>query len=196
MDRWSAKKLALLNSLEQARKEGKVDALALPVINLLNSDNRYCTSSSCSGRAMLLEIQKSKKDAKFFWKRHESWKQGELWKAVCSYKGKKSLWLYCQGFIFHVYCMDMDSALSLLKLLRESGLKRAGVISSSAFPVIEFMSNPLIALPISEKGRVLVPEPYIAVLERHCISFLKNNSKKLRGLEQALSSFFKKSTAN
>lgn len=188
---WESKKRKLLQALASALSKSEVDEPAIPVLDLFNAHPGYSTSSSCSGRTMLLEIKKSKKDASIFWKMHLPWQRRALLNAIRSYKGSKDLWLFCQGFIFHVYCEDMVHAILLLKFLRSAGLKRAGVISFSQFPVVEFMSNTYIALPVVIKGKRVVSDDYVLKLEQACLEKMRANLKNLAQLKLKLENFCK-----
>ena len=174
---WTLKKKNLLRDLENALAEQKVDPPIVPLINLINSLGSYCTSSSCSGRTMLLQMDRDKKDAGFHRKWHEAWENGELEKEIRSYQEKKNLWLFCQGFILHVHCRDLEAGEKLLGFCRTAGLKRAGIISTTGFPVVELMSNTYLGMPVWLAGKRVVGE--LGAIEEICLEKMRENRELL-----------------
>lgn len=190
---WLKLKKARLEKLQKHLIENKVDKPAINLINIFNSSKFFFTSSSCSGRVMLLEIKESKKDAKIYWKEHEPWSLGKLSTAINEYinnpKEKKNLWLHVQGFIFHVYCYNQYYAESLLDLLISQGFKRAGIIKLRKFPIIEFISTDYLSMPIYLNNKLLVTNENLHEIEKISLELLNRNLNRLKRFESELVKF-------
>lgn len=127
MDSWQQFRKSALAGLEEAKKEGKADARAFLLMDAINSIPEFATTSSCSGRVMLLSLKKHKKDAKMEGRWHDEIKPSEIRKAVGEYNGKSRLWLKAEPFILHVACRDAESGMKLLRACKDAGVKRFGL---------------------------------------------------------------------
>jgi tRNA wybutosine-synthesizing protein 3 len=127
MDQWQQFRKSALAGLEGAKMEGKADKRAFLLMDAINKNPAYATTSSCSGRVMLLSLQRHKKDAKMEgrWHGRIAWK--EIRDAVESYGGNRSLWLKLEPFILHVACRDIDAGMGLLRACKDAGVKRFGL---------------------------------------------------------------------
>ncbi len=184
--KWTEKKAFLLKSLSEHIAERRVDSLAVPFIERINSFAKYATSSSCSGRVILLEMKHSKKDARIIRSWHEEWTVNELSSEAENYSGKKDLWLFAQGFIFHVYCYDLSASIALLDFCRRNGLKRSGIISISRFPVVEIISTNYLAVPLIVNEKPLFAQDKLIELEMLALAKLKLNIRQLKKLTSTL----------
>ncbi|MEM3372610.1 MAG: hypothetical protein QXF76_00130 [Candidatus Anstonellales archaeon] len=198
--RWVRLKNARLAKLEKHFIENKVDKPAINIINIFNSSKVFFTSSSCSGRVMLLEIKESKKDAKIYWKEHEPWPLGKLSNSINEYinnsQEKKNLWLHVQGFIFHVYCYNQYYAEKLLDLLITQGFKRAGIIKLKEFPIIEFISTNYLSMPIYINNKLIVPFENFYEIEKLALELLNRNLNRLNKFEKELVKFIQEIEIN
>jgi tRNA wybutosine-synthesizing protein 3 len=127
MDSWQQFRSSALKALSEARKQNKADELAFPLLDAINAIPDYATTSSCSGRVMLLSLKRHKKDAKMEHRWHDRVKPGEIRKAVEAYNGNKPLWLKAEPFILHVACKDTESGMRLLRACKAAGIKRFGL---------------------------------------------------------------------
>jgi tRNA wybutosine-synthesizing protein 3 len=94
-----------LNKLNKACYENKLDEDIKEIIELINFNKNYFTSSSCAGRIVIIELPRigDKKRANFLAKWHREIQYGEAIKAIKS--GKSGMiWLLAQSPILHVIC--------------------------------------------------------------------------------------------
>src|SRR3989344_4489689 len=97
-------------------KKGSFDADIKPLLETLNSKDGYKTTSSCSGRIVLLDIPKAgdKRNAKWIYTTHEKADAGKIIEVLDSIK--KPVWLLQEPMILHVQCRTIEHADKLLKI--------------------------------------------------------------------------------
>ena len=105
-------KIQILEKLKIAKKENLVDKGIIPIIDSINSNNNYYTTSSCFGRIVLLELPDlgDKKNAVFLGKWHRKIKPEDVFLALKKSSGKGQLWFLAQSPIIHVHSINIKSA--------------------------------------------------------------------------------------
>jgi tRNA wybutosine-synthesizing protein 3 len=187
MNLWASFREGKLSELEGFKKEKKVDERALGVIDGINSNPSLVTSSSCSGRIVLLEISEKKGDAHFFGKWHREVEFEEAWSLLASYGGKRKVWFRCEPFILHVFSENLASAQALLKLARKAGFKRGGIWGfRNSWPFLEFMGTDEFSLPVFD-GEMLVSKEHFSYLVKQANKTLSRNYARLERFEKELS---------
>ena len=96
----------------------------------INNFQNYYTTSSCSGRIVLLD-DLNKKTSKFLFVSHHTCTLPEI---------TQNCWLLVEPPIIHVRCKDLQSAMFLLKNGVDSGFGKSGLISIEK-PVLEINST-------------------------------------------------------
>ncbi|MCX6774353.1 MAG: hypothetical protein NTY68_05160 [Candidatus Micrarchaeota archaeon] len=127
MDSWLQFRKSSLRGLNDAKLEGKADEKAFALIDAVNALDNYVTTSSCSGRVMILSLEKHKKDAKMQSRWHGKVNADEIEIAISEYAGEKKLWLKAEPFILHIACRDIESGIKMLKACKNAGIKRFGL---------------------------------------------------------------------
>ncbi len=146
---WIMFKESTLNSLEEAKADGLVDEPIIPLLSLINRHPNYVTTSSCSGRLLLLAIKEHKKDAYMYKRWHDIPSLEEVKKTVENYDDEKALWYKVEPFILHVAAKDIESAMKFAKVCKAAGLKRFGIqpIRTSRF-LIELQGTGRVEIPL------------------------------------------------
>ncbi|MCC7570053.1 hypothetical protein KO465_01760 [Candidatus Micrarchaeota archaeon] len=157
---WELLKQNKLNAYKKAFDAGLVDEKAIPLINEVNSKPNYVTTSSCSGRIMLLKFNKGKKDSSFYHKWHRTVDFNEVWKAIQDYDKSEKLWFRAEPFIFHIYAKDLESAQKFLEITRKSGIKRGGIFYFKEYPFLEIFGTEGISVPVVDQNEILIDEKY------------------------------------
>ena len=173
-----------INNLDKSKK-GDVDKLVIPLIEKINSFDDYFTTSSCSGRIMIIKPSEVKKDVEWLFYSHETVDSEELIRKIHGFanKNKEQLWFKIEGFILHIACRDMESADKLLKLVKRVGLKRSGIISTSHKIMVEIISSETLETPISKNNDLLVEDNYLAFLIDEANAKLKRTHNRIKKLE-------------
>ncbi len=161
-------------------RKGDVDEPIIPLIEYLNSLANYYTTSSCSGRIMLLTESDVKPDVKWLFVSHEVVEFDTIWNALAELPEER-VWLRQENLILHVACRMIDDADRLLKIARDIGLRRSGIIADSNVIIVEICSTEKMDVPIAEHGKLIVSKEYAA--------FIVNiaNEKFLKGREKLMS---------
>ena len=178
-------------ALERLDKEGADDDIA-GLIELLNGFDDYFTTSSCSGRVVLISIPEigAKEEAEFIAKWHREVSKDEVLKAMGTWKDADGeLWLMSQSPILHVSCVSMEKAKQLLNLAIESGFKYSGIKAITMKRVmVEIMSTERMDVPVGRDGVIFCSEPYLDFIISKANFMLERGKEKLRrfyyGLEE------------
>ncbi len=182
---WGEFKKSKLDYLQDHLDKGKVDLEILELLNIINEDKNYVTSSSCYGRLSLLEIDQSKKDAHFYKKWHRLVEFEEVDKSINEYNSDKKLWFNCESFILHVFTKDLDSANEFLKLCRKAGLKRGGIWIIKEFPFIEVFGTSSFSFPLFDK-KLLISKEYLEYSVEEANTTLAKNYKQVKKLSDVI----------
>ncbi len=179
---WDKAKASVLEAIKGAQ----IDGLALPLLNKLNSNPLYFTTSSCSGRINILELEDfgSKSTASFL----------ATWHGPCTSEGiKKALsgatrqvWLKVEPPIIHVSCRDLAADDALLKTAYATGFKYSSIKSLKNGVLVEINSSEKMEVPLFDNGRVLVGDSYIDYLASIANRKIVRIIAKLERLTQAL----------
>jgi len=169
----------------EAIKGAEIDILAIPLVNKLNSKKDYFTTSSCSGRINILELDGF--GAKFTADFLATWHgpcTSEGIKAALS-KASRQVWLKVEPPIIHVSCRDLDAADALLKTAYSAGFKYSSIKSLKNGVLVEINSSEKMELPLFDE-KLLVTDDYIAYLADIANKKMERSYAKLMKLTKAL----------
>ncbi|XP_062373330.1 tRNA wybutosine-synthesizing protein 3 homolog isoform X2 [Sardina pilchardus] len=148
-------------------KKGTIDDEIYPVVCLINDSSDYFTTSSCSGRIILIDgvlgLQKASGNAVFKF----------------------------EPFVLHVQCKDIESAKILHSVAVNSGFRNSGVsIGKRGKIIMAVRSTHCLEVPLSHRGEVLVNENYIHFLVQIANQKMAENVTRIKrfydGLQVAL----------
>lgn len=181
-------KTGRMENLETKICEGEVDEEILPIVNRINSNPDYFTTSSCAGRIALIEMPQlgDKENASFLGKWHRGVELKEVMAALSSATNNTIIFLLAQSPIIHVRCRTTRSAVELRNIAVESGLKystlKSLTLNSDDEPqkiVVEILSSENIHVPIARSGRLYPNEDYLAFLVENANHALRRAQEKL-----------------
>jgi len=177
-DAFSKEKADFLKKIDKSRK-GSIDKDIAKLIGIINSKGDYCTTSSCAGRIVLIEIGKKKNDCEWILAKHSTVKFEEVKKAVSSYKGKNELWIKQQALILHVACRNLESAKEFLNLSRKI-FKKAGIIAITENKVtVEVIGSHHLETVVKNKGFQIEGNSLKEIIKTANRNFLENRNKIL-----------------
>lgn len=164
------------------------DKAIVPLCNKINSKRDYYTTSSCAGRIILLIDSEKKQKGLFVFRTHSKISYKELKKVLDNVKSKyKQLICFKQEpCILHVACKTFEAAQQLVNKAKFAGWKRSGIMASSNRIVCELMSTEHLALPIINKGKLLVSDDYLKLLVKQANKKLLRTRSKIKKLEKLL----------
>ena len=167
---------------------GGIDKEILPLTRKINKFHHYYTTSSCSGRIILMKETGKKQESVFLFVSHSKVNFKQLKKALnhtIRYLGM--IYLKIEPCIMHVACKDIEHANKLVNLARQAGWKKSGIISTKKDKVMcELVSTEILAAPIMNKGEFIIQEDYLKALASECNKKLAQTREKIRKLEKAV----------
>ena len=167
-----------LRKIDKSKKR-KIDKKIEKIVAYINSLQNYYTSSSCSGRIVLIEKKSTKKyDAKWLFISHGITKYNKIKKSL-KILSKNPVWFKQESAIVHVCCKTIDDAKKLIQIARDSGLKRAGIISIGKKITVEIIGTENIETLVVDKGKLLVDDNYLKKLVAEANKKLKINLKNI-----------------
>lgn len=198
-DHFAKEKSDFLNKKDKSRK-GFIDTGIAKLVDLINSKKDYCTTSSCAGRIVLLEIKSRKKnECSWIFSKHGKAKSNEIINALKKYNKNQSrelplkesklketsfksntghpIWLKQQPLILHVACRNLDVAKKLLDTSRKI-FKHSGILSITEKKIIvEIIGNERIETIVAGKD-FIADENYLKNLIRYANKNFEENKKK------------------
>ena len=177
-----------MDSLDRKICEGEVDEAIMPIVEAINTDPEYFTTSSCAGRIVLLQIPKlgDKEEAVFLAKWHRTVEIEDIKGALSNLGDEGLTFLLAQSPIMHVRCKNMKSAAELRNLAVESGLKystlKSLTLNSREEPVkivVEILSSENIHVPVARGSKIYPDDDYLEFIIENANSALKRAREKL-----------------
>ena len=185
---WESFRERTLEKYHEALDAGAVDPPIVPLLEIINENPDYVTTSSCSGRIVLLATGKSeKKGESFFYRKwHRPVIADEVWTAIMNFSGKMRLWFKVDPFILHVSARNVAAAELLVRTARIAGVKIAGIISVDKHrAVVELRGIDTMALPVWD-GRILISREYGEYIVREANRKITRNIGRLERLAREL----------
>lgn len=105
--------------------QGFIDEDIKGLLEVLN-DKGYSTTSSCSGRIVLITKSGEKGSAKWLFKSHKKVDSNKIFEII---QKNSPVWFLQEPFIIHAKAEDLESAQKLLTIAKNSGLKISGITS-------------------------------------------------------------------
>ncbi len=165
----------------------------------INSLENYFTTSSCSGRIVLMIEQDKKANNLFLKVYHELIGLEKLKKdleevnTLREYPETFSQKMFTKGIkfkmepcILHVACKNLEYAQELLDKAKLSGWKRSGIISSKKRFVIELNSTEKLEFPIIKNDKILVDDAFLKLIVKEADKKLKRTWGKIERLEKLI----------
>ncbi len=126
----------------------------------INSNLNYYTTSSCSGKCVLLEERTGKNGSYYLWTSHESIIFEELFLAIDNIGSKNVVKFKSESPIIFVVCRDIDFAKKLLKEAVSSGFKESGIKITEKLIGVEIRSGEKLEFPLMKEGNLLVSNDF------------------------------------
>ncbi len=173
-------------SLSKAIKEGKADERVIPFLKKIAETQNFFTSSSCCGRILLLGLKGKglKKDSYFHFKKHRTVSFKEIWGSL----QKKSigvLWFKIEPFILHIGAKNLENTERILKVMKESGIKRGGIIVTKKGKFLtELLGTQMLSVPVKEKNKILIEKKFLKYLIKIANKKLIENYNLLKKFEE------------
>ncbi|WP_456398205.1 tRNA(Phe) 7-((3-amino-3-carboxypropyl)-4-demethylwyosine(37)-N(4))-methyltransferase Taw3 [Palaeococcus sp. (in: euryarchaeotes)] len=178
------KKIAM-EKLEDALRKNLVDEDIISLLEKINSLENYFTTSSCSGRIVVMEMPEfgDKLNAKWLGKWHREVSMEEVKKAIEKHE-EGMIWFMLHSPILHVASRSLEDAVRLLNLGIHSGFKNSSIKSVSHKKLlVELYSTERLDIPLGENGEIWVDEEYLVKIVGMANRQLRRAKGKLSKLE-------------
>lgn len=166
----------------KSKSKAPIDKEILPLLKKINSIKSYKTTSSCSGRIVLIKASIKKQRNLFLKKWHRTVKLNEVWNELKNIvkKTKDKIWFRQEGIIIHVIADNVKNAGKLLSLVQNAGIKHSGIMSLKRKIILEIMSSEKVDCPVADVGEMLIDKEYLKILVKEANSRLKESRRKMR----------------
>lgn len=170
------RKANILNKLDKSLK-GSIDQPIRELISKINNSDNYYTTSSCSGRIVLLKTLNNKKqDSEWLLCSHDEITIHAIIIALED-PPAEPVWFKYEPPIIHACADTLENAGVLLDKAKQCSFKKSGITSVKNL-VLEIRSQEHINFLISANKKLLAPEDFI----EHQVK--KANEKMKRCLEK------------
>jgi len=163
--------------------KGKWDERIISLCNKINSFNEYYTTSSCSGKCVILEDKIGKDGSYYLWESHEKISFENLKHDFGKIKNKKLLKFKFQSPILFVACENIEFAKILLNKSRNVGFKDSGIFISNKLIGVEIKSGEKIEFPLMDNNILLVENLFLKKLIKIVNNKFDSVWNKLKRLE-------------
>jgi len=170
----------------KAVKEGKADPQIVSLGNFFVLAKDFFTSSSCSGRIVLMNLnrQETKKEAAFHRKWHRQVTFEEVFSAI-NEKTSEDIWFKQEPLILHIGARDLKSAEKILSIMKKVGIRRGGImVAKKGKFIIELTGSNYMSLPVKSEGKILVSEEHLKFIVEKANSKLERNYRLLEEFER------------
>ena len=169
-------------SKEDKSSKGGWDKKIIHLCEKINQKENYYTTSSCSGRVVVVKEQTRKEKGIFEFVSHDEIDFEDLFLKAKNFKG--NLKFRQDAFILHVVCREIEDAKNLIEKGLLAGIKRCGVISLGENLVVELNSTERLEFPLVKKGELLVDENFLKIVFQKSNENLRKGWKKIEKLEE------------
>ncbi len=189
-DSFLQRKTAALSKIDKSNI-GKWDKKIISLCNKINKLEDYYTTSSCSGRIILM-IDKEKKFPNLFLAvSHDlinfNWLNNNLNKIVKNKKLiKETIKFKCEPVILHVVCKNLGGASLLLEKAKSSGMKHSGIHNLKRNILLEINGSDRLEFPIINKRKSIIDDKFIKLIVKKSNEKLKKSWKMISRLEKSL----------
>ena len=171
---------------------GRVDDRIIKLCDKINKLKNYYTTSSCSGRILLMISQDKKAEGLFIKMHHDNVSLSELKKDIKEIIANKKLSgkrikFKQEPCILHVACRTLEDANVIYNKAKEAGWKNSGIIGIGKTQyVVEMNSTEKIDFPIINKGKILVDDNFLKIVLKDANDNMKKCWEKIRKLENSI----------
>ncbi|XP_023253983.1 tRNA wybutosine-synthesizing protein 3 homolog [Seriola lalandi dorsalis] len=179
-----------LNKLDLSKK-GSVDQDIEHVVSLLNSCEEYFTTSSCSGRIILIdgapESDVQKQNCTWLFVSHQKCTSDDLVSGLA--KSSRDAVLKFEPFVLHVQCRRLEDAQLMHSVAINSGFRNSGLTVGKTGKIITAIrSTHGLEVPLSHKGKLLAGHEYIGFLTQTANQKMEENLRRIHRFYQNLQS--------
>lgn len=166
---------------------GKWDKKIEGLCDKINSLENYYTTSSCSGRIILMiDAEKKGKDL-FVFVSHDKISFEELKNELnLALKRNESIKFKFEPCILHVSCKTLEDAEKFLEKGKLAGWKKSGIIGMKNGITLELNSTEKLEFPIIQDKKILVDDNFLKIVVDEANKKLEKSWMKIEKLESMM----------
>ncbi|MEM3113203.1 MAG: tRNA wybutosine-synthesizing 3 family protein [Candidatus Pacearchaeota archaeon] len=184
-DNFAFRKKNQLGKIDKSLKQS-IDKKIKKLCDLINKNPNYYTTSSCSGRIVLIKESKEKTEDLFLFVSHDLVKFEELKKELAGIKYEDLVYFKQDPVILHVACRTLNDAQKLHDFAKWSGWKRCGIIATKKRFMVELNGTHKIEMPIMNNGKILVDDKFLEILVNESNKKLEKSWSIIKNLEKLI----------
>jgi tRNA wybutosine-synthesizing protein 3 len=184
-DNFLQRKKAVLSKIDKS-SIGDWDSQIKSLCDRINKSNDFYTTSSCSGRIVVMKDQDKKSPNLFEFVSHDPLELGSFFKYLPKESAGLNLKFKSEPPILHVACRTLEGAEDLLEKARRVGWKRSGIISLGKNIIVELISTEKLEFPLTIHGKLLVSEEFLKIALEKSNNNLKKGWIKIKELKKSL----------
>ncbi len=180
------KYLADIKAGNDKSKKGCIDEEIKDLLNAINAQANYYTTSSCSGRILVYSTPETRKknETQWLFVSHNKVTFENI-KNTLKTLPQDIVFFRFEPLILHVACKDIDTAAQLLRYCHEAGLKHSGIMSMSERIIVEIIGPDLLDAPIA-KEKVLVSDEWLKLAINDANAKMQRNQKRINALKEII----------
>ena len=170
----------------KAVRDGKADPQKISLGNFFVSTKDFFTSSSCSGRIVLMNLdeKETKREAAFHRKWHRVVDFDEVLEGL-NEKTSEDIWFKQEPLILHIGARDLKSAKKILSVMKKVGIRRGGImVAENGKFIIEFTGSNYMSLPVKSGSKVIISEEHLKFIVDKANKKLERNYRLLGEFEK------------
>jgi tRNA wybutosine-synthesizing protein 3 len=185
-DKFSRRKKDILSKADKSHI-GTWDEKIVKLCGKINAEKRYYTTSSCSGRVILMIEQDKKGKDLFVFVSHDKVSFDELRKNIdLALKKKKKIKFKLEPCILHVNCKSLEDAEKLYDIAKTAGWKKSGIIGTRNSFTVELNATDRLEFPVIDKNKILVSDEFLKIIIEESNKKLEKNWEKIKKLEKLI----------
>ncbi|XP_041659630.1 tRNA wybutosine-synthesizing protein 3 homolog [Cheilinus undulatus] len=171
-------------------KKSSVDEGVEDVVTLLNSCEEFFTTSSCSGRIILIDAVSDSRDVQkqncvWLFVSHLKCTPDDLMSALA--RSSADAVLKFEPFVLHVQCRQLEDAQLLHSVAINSGFRNSGLTVSKTGKILTAVrSTHGLEVPLSSKGKLLVDHDYVDFITKTANHKMEENLRRIQRFYQNL----------
>nr|XP_020475281.1 tRNA wybutosine-synthesizing protein 3 homolog [Monopterus albus] len=164
-------------------KKGSVDEDIEHVVSLINSCEEYFTTSSCSGRIILVDAAPENSDVQkqnciWLFVSHQNCTSDDMMSGLAKSSGDAVLKF--EPFVLHVQCRRLEDAQLMHSVAINSGFRNSGLtVSKTGKIIMAVRSTHGLEVPLSHEGKLLVGHEYIHFLTQIANRKMEENLRRI-----------------
>jgi len=185
MDNFQQRKQDILDKQDKS-SIGEWDEKIVKLCEKINKFENYYTTSSCSGRIVVLNDKEVKQKGLFLGRDHDFIDLERFLKGIPKEVAQMTLKYKQEPPILHVHCKTLEDAQELLRKAQLAGWKRSGIISSGERFILEMNGTEKLEFPLMKKGKLLVDNDFLKIVIEKSNKNLKKGWLKIDKLRKSL----------